>query len=45
VSRLTGLPGETHDVGNWLDPLGLAAIFVEGTVALLALGAMARHDH
>jgi Kef-type K+ transport system membrane component KefB len=44
VSRLIGLPGETHDVGNWLDPLGLAAIFVEGTVALLALGALARHE-
>jgi hypothetical protein len=36
VNRLWGLPGATEDIGNWLEPLGLASLFVEGAVALLA---------
>jgi hypothetical protein len=36
VNRLWGLPGATDDVGNWLEPLGLASLFVESVVALLA---------
>jgi hypothetical protein len=36
VNRLWGLPGATDDVGNWLEPLGLASLFVESVIALLA---------
>jgi hypothetical protein len=36
VNRLWGMPGATEDIGNWLEPLGLASLFVEGCVALLA---------
>ena len=35
LSRTTGLPGATDDVGNWSEGLGLASMFVEaGVVAL-----------
>ena len=36
VNRTVGMPAATDDIGNWLEPLGLASIFVEGCVALLA---------
>jgi hypothetical protein len=36
LSRTTGLPGFTDDIGNWTDPLGLASLWVEGAVLLLA---------
>jgi hypothetical protein len=29
LTRTVGLPSATGDVGNWLEPLGLAALFVE----------------
>ena len=32
LSRTTGLPNATGDVGNWTEPLGLASMFVEGAV-------------
>ena len=32
LSRTTGLPNATGDVGNWTEPLGLASLFVEGSV-------------
>ena len=35
VSRTVGLPAATGDIGNWLEPLGLASLFVEGAVLLL----------
>jgi len=41
VNRTWGLPGAMDDVGNWLEPLGLASLFVEGVVALLAAWAIA----
>jgi hypothetical protein len=31
------LPGATEDVGNWLESLGLASLFVEGCVVLLGV--------
>jgi hypothetical protein len=38
LSRSTGLPGATDDVGDWANPLGLAALVVEaGLVLLVAL--------
>jgi hypothetical protein len=36
LSRTTGLPGFTDDVGNWTEPLGLASLWVEGAVVVLA---------
>jgi len=39
VSRTTGLPNATGDIGNWTEPLGLASLFVEG--AVVAVGAAA----
>jgi hypothetical protein len=39
LSRTTGLPSASGDIGNWTEPLGLASLFVEGGVAAVALGA------
>ncbi|HEX3622535.1 MAG TPA: hypothetical protein VHT97_09485 [Acidimicrobiales bacterium] len=36
LSRTTGLPSATDDIGNWLEPLGLASLFVESCVVLLS---------
>jgi hypothetical protein len=39
ISRASGLPGDhDDDVGNWLEPLGLASLLVEGIVVMLAVG-------
>lgn len=35
LTRSVGLPGDSGDIGNWLDSLGLASMFVE--VAVLTL--------
>ena len=35
VSRSVGLPGSTGDIGNWLEPLGVASLFVESAVLVL----------
>jgi hypothetical protein len=42
LSRATGLPHAHGDVGNWTEPLGLASMFVEGSVIAVALTAFAR---
>ena len=45
LSRTTGLPQSSDDVGNWSEPLGIASLFVEaslvslGSAVLLARGA------
>ncbi len=39
LSRTTGLPGATGDIGNWTEPLGLASLFVEGSLIALVLAA------
>ena len=36
VSRTTGLPNATDDIGNWGEPLGVASLFVEGVVLVLS---------
>ena len=41
LSRTTGLPSATGDIGNWTEPLGLASLFVEGAVVGVAAGAYA----
>jgi hypothetical protein len=35
LSRTTGLPQASQDIGNWSDSLGLASVFVEGCTLLL----------
>ena len=37
LSRTVGLPGATGDIGNWGEPLGLASLFIEGCVVVLAI--------
>jgi hypothetical protein len=36
VSRTTGLPSATDDVGNWFEPLGLASLFIEACVVVVS---------
>jgi hypothetical protein len=36
ASRTVGLPSGADDIGNWWEPLGLASLFVEGSVVALA---------
>ena len=36
LSRTTGLPNAKDDIGNWTEALGLASMFVEGAVIVLA---------
>jgi uncharacterized membrane protein YedE/YeeE len=41
LTRTVGLPGDSADIGNWLDTLGLASLFVESGVLALALTRLA----
>jgi hypothetical protein len=41
VSRTWGLPTSTNDIGNWTEPLGLAALFVEGMLVAMSVWAIA----
>jgi hypothetical protein len=36
LSRTSGLPGSTDDIGNWSEPLGMASLFVEGALVVLS---------
>jgi hypothetical protein len=36
VTRSVPIPGDRGDRGNWLEPLGLTALFTEGIVIVLA---------
>ena len=40
LTRTTGLPNASGDVGNWSLPLGLASLFVEGWTVLVAIWAL-----
>ena len=37
LTRSIGVPGDSDDIGNWLEPLGLASMFVEVAVLSLSL--------
>jgi hypothetical protein len=37
LSRTTGLPQASQDIGHWSDSLGLASLFVEGCTLLLGV--------
>jgi hypothetical protein len=41
ASRSVGLPGAPENIGNWTEPLGLAALFVEFLVTAISLRALA----
>jgi hypothetical protein len=36
LTRTVGLPQATADIGNWAEPLGLASLFVEGSLVALS---------
>ncbi len=36
LTRSVPVPGDPGDVGNWLEPLGVAALITEATVVILA---------
>ena len=36
ISRTVGLPQGADDIGNWTEPLGLASLFVEGSLVVLS---------
>lgn len=36
LTRTVGLPQAQDDIGNWSEPLGLASLFVEGTLIAVA---------
>jgi hypothetical protein len=38
LDRTVGLPNATGDIGNWVEPLGLASLVVEGFVVATGLG-------
>jgi hypothetical protein len=46
LTRTTGLPQATGDIGNWKEPLGMASLFVEGAVVAVSASVLAdrRHD-
>ena len=37
LTRSIAVPGDTGDRGNWLEPLGVAALFIEGIVVILTV--------
>jgi hypothetical protein len=37
LTRSVAVPGDPGDRGNWLEPLGVAALFTEGIVTILAV--------
>ena len=39
LNRTVGLPNATADIGNWTEPIGLANMFVEGTILFVAIPA------
>ncbi len=43
LTRTVGLPQSSGDIGNWLEPMGLASLLVEGSVVTLAAYALTTH--
>jgi hypothetical protein len=44
LTRTVGLPKAMDDIGNWTEPLGLASLFVEGSLVTLACGMLAERS-
>lgn len=43
LSRTTGLPAATDDIGNWFEPLGIVTLFAELVVAAVSVRALQAH--
>jgi hypothetical protein len=43
LSRTVGLPNGADDIGNWWEPLGLASLFVEGSLVALAAAVLSEN--
>lgn len=41
VNRTVGMPNATGDIGNWVEPLGLASTVIEAATVVVAAGAYA----
>jgi hypothetical protein len=41
ISRITGLPGFTDDMGEWSEPLGLASMVCEGLLVVVSATVLA----
>ena len=41
LTRAVAVPGDPGDRGNWLEPLGLAALIIEPIIVFLAVAALA----
>ncbi len=35
LTRSVGLPGDSGDVGNWLEPLGITSLIIEGIMVIV----------
>jgi hypothetical protein len=44
LSRTTGLPLASGDIGNWSEPLGVAALFAEGLLVVLGATSLLKRD-
>jgi hypothetical protein len=42
LTRTIGLPQAMADIGNWAEPLGMASLFVEGSLVALACAMLPR---
>jgi len=42
LSRTVGLPGDTGDIGNWGEALGIASLFVESSLVALSVARLGR---
>ena len=40
LSRTSGLPESSDDIGNWSEPLGMASLFVEGSLVAVGSGVL-----
>jgi hypothetical protein len=40
LTRSVGLPGDTGDIGNWLEPLGITSLIIEGIIVVIAVLAL-----
>ena len=45
INRTVGMPGAMDDIGNWLEPLGMLSLFIEGVVVWQSLRAVSTSTH
>ena len=44
LSRTTGLPAATDDIGNWTETLGIWSLVAEGAVVIVTVAALQRRN-